>query len=151
MTRLCPTPGCPNVTKRGKCPACRRQAARDRGPRPYDKQKYKRARRRVVSQLCECRGCDACTHVYPTDRCDRVAEQADHVVRLVDGGDPYATSNLRGMCQPCHVERHRGEGHFLTQQSADHPRMVAGARRPKVEIEGPVRAVERKGVPGGGP
>jgi hypothetical protein len=107
--RLCPTPGCSNTTKRGKCLSCRREAARERGPRPYDKRKYRRNRKRVIGQGCECSGCDACTHVWSDTKCDRIAVEADHITPVADGGDPVAVTNLRGLCPSCHEERHRTE------------------------------------------
>jgi hypothetical protein len=105
--RLCPTPGCGNTTTRGKCPSCRREAAREHGPRPYDKRQYKRNRKRVIAGPCQCPGCSECTHLWNTTSCDRIATDADHIIPVSDGGDPVAVTNLRGMCRPCHIERHR--------------------------------------------
>ena len=107
--RLCINPGCGNITKRGKCAECRRRAAREKGPRAYDRQRYKRARKRVLAQLCECQGCDECLRM-DAHGCARPAEEADHVIPLKAGGAPFALSNMRGLCRACHKERHRGEG-----------------------------------------
>jgi hypothetical protein len=70
--------------------------------------------------------------------CARVAQEADHIQRIVDGGDPFASSNMRGMCSSCHIERHRhdrGDGGFFGAPDADNPRIARCARRPEIENE----------------
>jgi 5-methylcytosine-specific restriction endonuclease McrA len=83
-----------------------RRRREEKGGRPYDRKRYKVARRRVVAQPCQCAGCAACTHLGG-GQCGKLAEEADHIKPLEDGGDAFALSNLRGMCRACHVERHR--------------------------------------------
>jgi 5-methylcytosine-specific restriction endonuclease McrA len=41
--------------------------------------------------------------------CDNaISTDVDHIVPLIEGGDEYAMSNLRGLCGPCHWRRHAG-------------------------------------------
>lgn len=33
--------------------------------------------------------------------------ECDHIVRLVDGGDPFDLGNLQTLCVPCHKQKER--------------------------------------------
>lgn len=58
---VCPTPGCPTLTPRGRCPTCTRAARRGRGSaraRGYD-QEWERTQRAYLEAhpYCECDEC----------------------------------------------------------------------------------------------
>lgn len=46
----------------------------------------------------------------PHCKCGQKATVADHRVRIKDGGDPYAWSNLTPMCQSCHNKKDNNAG-----------------------------------------
>lgn len=43
-------------------------------------------------------------------KCGAKATVADHKVRIKDGGDPYAWSNLQPKCQKCHDSKDNNAG-----------------------------------------
>lgn len=44
------------------------------------------------------------------DECGAKATLSDHFVRIKDGGDPYAWSNLRPKCDSCHNKKDNNKG-----------------------------------------
>ncbi len=106
--RPCSEPRCPNYADpkgRGKCLEHRRayereRSARRRAKRPdiYRKRKWLATRESVLRDNPVCEECE-----------ERLAQEVDHVVPLSKGGDPYAQSNLRALCRPCHWAKTAGE------------------------------------------
>lgn len=103
--RPCRAPGCPRVSSSGWCERHaelakraekerRRRAAarRPRGPREYDKRRWKNLRRMKLSNdpMCEGAGCHA------------PATEVDH-----KDGDVTnrAMENLRALCKSCHSKK----------------------------------------------
>lgn len=103
-TRLCMEPRCPNqVTARGRCDFHRKELERERSARRrevskgiFKTKRWAMRRRQVISEQPMCAICET-----------RVVEEIDHIVPLSQGGAPYDRQNLRGLCRPCHRERHR--------------------------------------------
>jgi 5-methylcytosine-specific restriction endonuclease McrA len=105
--RICPTPGCPEMTAGGLCPACeaKRQARIDAkrpsaAARGYD-QNWRRIRARYLRAhpSCETPGCFA------------TATEIDHL----DGRGPLGDNsdgNLMALCSTCHSRKtvHRDWG-----------------------------------------
>lgn len=38
-------------------------------------------------------------------KCERLAKHTDHIIRIVDGGDPYDFKNLQPLCIRCHSSK----------------------------------------------
>jgi 5-methylcytosine-specific restriction endonuclease McrA len=113
--RPCTEPRCPNFARPGKskCDEHQRAYERERSRRRreatkgvYKKNRYLMARRKVLLEPCQCSGCASCAKALD-QKCVRLSAEADHIVPLSEGGDSFALSNLRGLCKPCHIERHR--------------------------------------------
>jgi 5-methylcytosine-specific restriction protein A len=106
--RICLEPGCPDVaTKRGRCDRHRRDLERERSRRRrettggiFKTKLWLRRREQVLFEQPLCPGING-------NPCDRIAEEVDHITPLSQGGAPYRRDNLRGLCSPCHQERHR--------------------------------------------
>jgi 5-methylcytosine-specific restriction endonuclease McrA len=99
-TRLCIEPRCPEpaLPRRSKCQRHYREyeAARPARRRAATKGIFKTTRwamtrRAVLARDPICKACD-----------QALSTQADHIVPLEDGGDPYRLEGLQGLCDPCH-------------------------------------------------
>lgn len=97
--KVCTTPGCPTLTRGGRCTACRRDADRARGTaqqRGYGQQHRSRFRSGVLDKHPTCVLCDAQPSTvadhWPLDRRELVA-------RNLDPNDP---KHGRGLCASCH-------------------------------------------------
>lgn len=105
--RPCTAPGCPNLTKRGRCQGCQAQAERARGTarqRGYDGRHERIFRAGVLRRdpLCVCTDQG---HGHGP-RCLRPSRVADHWPlsrrELVARGlDPYDPAHGRGLCSVC--------------------------------------------------
>jgi len=106
--KVCPTPHCPNLVQKGRCPACiaaaeaKRGTARDRG---YDRTHERRFRTGVLRRdpLCVCTDL---THGHGSP-CLTPSTDADHHPRdrkeLIGLGlDPDDPAHGRGLCGRCH-------------------------------------------------
>lgn len=96
--RACPTPGCPELTRGGRC-AGHRDAAEDRRgtarQRGYDTT-WEHRRRRYLIRHPICVDCGALANVadhHPTSRRDLLAQGVT---------DPDAEHRLRALCTHCH-------------------------------------------------
>ena len=101
-TRLCLTPRCPNpATYRGRCQGHARTTNRDthRNRTLYNSAKWKHTRRRILFE-------------EPLCPCGEIAVDVHHVQDIDDGGDPWARSNLVGLCKSCHGRVTRAEQHL---------------------------------------
>ncbi len=100
--RLCLHPGCgAAVTYRGYCAEHARDKERRtarKGARIYRTARWRHTRKRVLfaQPLCAVEGCG------------EIATDVDHIVPLPEG-DPYALSNLQGLCRRHHSEKTRRE------------------------------------------
>lgn len=96
---ICPTPGCPEYTTGGRCPACKAKAERKRGTstqRGYGTAHRRRFRTAVLERDPICKVCGKA-----------LSQHADHHPRtrreLVAAGlDPNDPQYGRGLCGPCH-------------------------------------------------
>lgn len=117
--RACSTPGCPGLTARGKCPACRAKANSERvGPKLYDS-RWRTARRLFLDQPCICGGAEGCGQCHGSGLANRfcvhcwrdaqllaAAEEVDHV--RPHRGDPvlfWDTSNWQPLCRTHHSRK----------------------------------------------
>ena len=104
-------PRCPNVaTSRGRCDEHRRDRERERSAqrragersaravKVYHSAKWLRTREAVLGRDPICVVCD-----------NALSTDVDHVVPMSRGGAEYELANLRGLCGPCHWERHARE------------------------------------------
>lgn len=96
--RVCPTPGCPNLTSGGRCQGCRSEAEERRGSRQargYDAAwERKRARYLTAHPICVlCSGMATVADHHPTSRRDLLAQGVT---------DLDADHRLRALCAPCH-------------------------------------------------
>lgn len=106
--RVCPVPGCPELTTGGRCAAHRREVDRQRGSaaeRGYTGAGHRRFRAGVLSRdpLCVCT-LGGHGHGRP---CSRPATVADHWPRsrrdlIAAGADPDDPAAGRGLCKGCH-------------------------------------------------
>ena len=96
--RVCPAPGCPQLTSGGRCGTHAREADQARGTaaqRGYD-HCWTRRRTAYLRRHPFCRLCPGLASVadhYPTSRRDLVAQGVS---------DPDADHRLRPLCAPCH-------------------------------------------------
>ncbi|EHR60375.1 hypothetical protein SaccyDRAFT_1472 [Saccharomonospora cyanea NA-134] len=97
--KVCSTPGCPELTKAGRCDECRRTADRRRGSssqRGYGTRHARVFREAVLARQPWCAlGCgrpSAHADHYPVDRRTLVLR----------GADPDDPANGRGLCHRCH-------------------------------------------------
>lgn len=96
---VCSTPGCPALTARGRCDACRTKAEQQRGSaasRGYGTRHRNTFRTGVLARDPVCTVCGQAPAVHadhwPTDRRELVAR----------GLDPDDPQYGRGVCGPCH-------------------------------------------------
>ena len=101
----CRKPGCPGTTRHISryCEKHRSQAWRRRETLranrwPYDTPRWKALRLVVIARDITCRSCAEVGRVEPI-------HTVDHRVPIANGGDPWAMSNLQGLCQPCHSRK----------------------------------------------
>ena len=95
----CASPGCPALTREGRC-AVHQPAQRDRsseGPRPSASQRGYDATWRK-RRLMHLRAHPLCAE------CGRVATDVDHIVPLARGGTG-ADDNLQSLCHGCHSRK----------------------------------------------
>jgi 5-methylcytosine-specific restriction protein A len=97
--RVCPVPGCPNLTPGGRCTEHQRQADRARGTasqRGYTSAGHRAFREQVLARDPVCKVCrqqpSTVADHYPTSRRDL----------LEQGLDPNDPVHGRGLCLPCH-------------------------------------------------
>ena len=118
--RSCPTSGCPNLTRGGRCLLCKAEAETKRRPdgNPYATSGHRAFRTQVLAMqpYCVCDG--ECGH--HTNRCGQPATVADHDPHerrdLVGMGlDPNDPQYGRGKCKRCHDARtaRTSQGGFL--------------------------------------
>lgn len=98
-TKLCLEPRCADpASYRGRCVA--HSTARERVTHPnkalYSSKRWQMTRRRVLFE-------------QPLCPCGAIATDVDHIVAIEDGGDPWARTNLQGLCGPCHSRKTRAE------------------------------------------
>jgi 5-methylcytosine-specific restriction enzyme A len=99
--KACPTPGCPNLVERGRCPDCRATAEHARGTaaqRGYGNRHRNHFRRGVLRRDPLCVLCGA-----PSTDADHYPRDRRELVRL--GLDPDDPRYGRGLCSACH-KRH---------------------------------------------
>lgn len=97
--RVCPTPGCPELTEGGRCPTCQTEAARRRGSsakRGYGRRHRHRFRAGVLAKHPVCQVCRAA----PSSEADH--HPIDRVTLVLRGLDPDDPVYGRGLCKPCH-------------------------------------------------
>ncbi|MFE6223318.1 hypothetical protein [Streptomyces sp. NPDC057854] len=103
--QVCPTPGCPNLTPLGRCPACQTEATRAR-PRHKDAGRGKDWRDASAAYLrdhpyCECEECAA---LPPLQR-DRATE-VDHIDGLGPlGPRGFDPTNWQAMSKRHHARK----------------------------------------------
>ena len=100
-TRLCAHPRCPNpATYRGRCPTHTRtnNQRTHRNRHIYNSKRWKHLRRRVLFEQPICAHCN-----------NALATDADHIQPIHHGGNPYARTNIQGLCHPCHSRKTRQE------------------------------------------
>jgi 5-methylcytosine-specific restriction protein A len=107
--RVCPTPGCPELTESGRCSRCKTEAEARRGTaarRGYDHKHRTRFRQGVLRRdpLCVCidqhRGHGTAGCLAPSVHADHHPRGRDELERLdLDPNDPQYG---RGLCGPCH-------------------------------------------------
>lgn len=93
--RLCSHPGCPDqVIYRGRCAKHTTQVNRDthRNRRIYNSKRWQMTRRKVLNKS-------------PLCPCGELATDADHILAIEDGGDPWALTNLQALCASCHATK----------------------------------------------
>ena len=117
--KVCSQPGCPELTRDGRCPTHRRDADRARGTaaqRGYTGKRWESARTACLTGRCHCTSdchhgplCTCTTPGHGHDgRCTALATDADHWPRdrkqLIASGirNPDAVEHLRSLCGPCH-------------------------------------------------
>jgi 5-methylcytosine-specific restriction endonuclease McrA len=101
--RRCTTPWCGGIaTRGGKCPSCRTAADRDRKTGSiYNTPRWKALRKRVLEDEPVCRICRA-----------EPSTQADHIIPIEEGGDPWDLHNLQGLGASCHSRKTNAERHW---------------------------------------
>ena len=105
--KQCSTPGCPNLSTRGKCDACQRRYDNRRGTaaeRGYDA-KWQRFRIGIIEANMMRHG----SRRYPVcERCEQkiMGKAEAHVHHKIEhGGDPallFDRSNCMVLCRSCH-------------------------------------------------
>lgn len=74
-----------------------------------DTAKWRQAKRRAIRNaegICQWPPCSLPLNPNAPPQTPEATE-VDHIVELINGGDPYAASNLRALHRRCHIERHR--------------------------------------------
>lgn len=113
--RVCPTPGCSELTAGGRCTGCKARAERQRGTaaqRGYNSGHWRVQRRACLRRdpICTCvdRGCghgSAC--LAPSTVADHDPhERKDLLAQGV--ADPDALCYLKGKCKRCHDRKTAG-------------------------------------------
>jgi 5-methylcytosine-specific restriction endonuclease McrA len=117
--RVCSISTCPNacLPGRSQCQlhyrsherdrsARRRQQASDKqGRSVYNTKIYLRRREHMFSVD------PFCAWIENGERCARIACELDHIVPLVQNGDPYSEANLQGLCREHHHQKTASENH----------------------------------------
>lgn len=91
--------GCPNVaTYKGRCPehARERERVTHGNKHIYNTKRWLMLRRRVLFE-------------QPLCPCGEIATDADHIVRIEAGGEPWARANIQALCHPCHSVKTNAE------------------------------------------
>ena len=107
--RVCPTPGCPGLTKGGRCDECREKSGQNqrhnwqddkvrgsRLARGYDQDWLKlRERKAIINPLCE-----ECLRQGKIT----VMQQVHHIIPFKGRHDPLRLdwNNLESLCRACH-------------------------------------------------
>jgi 5-methylcytosine-specific restriction protein A len=96
--RVCPTPGCPEITPGGRCPGCSTRAEQKRGSAAARGYGASWAKRRIgyliAHPICVLDGAIATVaDHYPVSRRDLIADGVP---------DPDADHRLRALCATCH-------------------------------------------------
>jgi 5-methylcytosine-specific restriction protein A len=104
----CNAPGCSELVPSGRCAKHRREhqqrldnpwtATRER--EFYWSTRWRKTRARFMAATPFCVDCAAENHVA-------AAQEVDHIVPLVEHGDPYNWENLRSLCSTHHRRRTR--------------------------------------------
>lgn len=104
-TRLCVEPACPNpATYRGRCQDHAKQRNREthRNRYLYNSNRWRRRRKQVLFEQPLCPG-------VLGDPCGEIAVDVHHIIDIDDGGEPWARTNLVGLCRRCHARLTRQE------------------------------------------
>lgn len=97
--RVCSTPGCPELTKGGRCATHRTEADRARGTaaqRGYNSGGHRRFRAAILKRDPVC---VACEHQPATVADHHPISRRDLLTAGLDPDDP---ARGRGLCKPCH-------------------------------------------------
>lgn len=129
----CPEPGCPVLVPRGRCadhvrPAWISPSAWSRVS-GVDRAAWRRRRRDQLDAEPFCAG--VLTPFSDTRPCGFVAEEADHITELADGGSLLA-GELQSLCSSCHRVKTR---------DASKRRAIVRARAARSEAAGAVSEV----------
>ena len=74
----------------------------------YHTARWKRIRYLVLKSEPLCRECKKQGKIVP-------AKVVDHIIRIVDGGEPFALNNLQPLCTKCHNSKSGKEAHIKKQ------------------------------------
>ncbi len=99
-TRICGVSPCPHPAHyRGYCRIHARERSRQTHPNKsfYNSARWKYTRRRQLHEQPLCAVCGD------------VAEHADHIRAIQDGGNPWSFANLDSLCAICHGRKTRRE------------------------------------------
>src|SRR5262245_6243637 len=107
--RPCPRPGCPVLITREQkyCPEHRKAERRRYDERrPNFRERYgkdwEKIRRQVLLEEPTCRLC------WEREKRTTASSEVDQI-KTLSKRETHDRENLRGVCEPCHQERHRGE------------------------------------------
>lgn len=110
-TRLCLETRCPNPSVyRGRCAQhARTNEHHTHDPDRkhfYNSARWKNTRNRVLFEQPLC----------AQDGCEEISTDVDHIVAIEAGGNPWARTNLQGLCRRHHSEKTRREQQITTSQ-----------------------------------
>ncbi|GGP98322.1 5-methylcytosine-specific restriction protein A [Actinomadura coerulea] len=114
--RPCPTPGCPELTRGGRCEDCKHEADQRRGSsseRGYGRRHRERFRTRVLAKHPVCQ---VCRQAPATEADHHPIDRRTLELRGLDPDDPVYG---RGLCKPCHsreTAKHQPGGWHADQQ-----------------------------------
>lgn len=72
----------------------------------YNTQRWQNIRNAFISANPLCKLCDSKGIAI-------IATQVDHIIPIVDGGDPTSWDNLQGLCDTCHSRKTRQENALI--------------------------------------
>jgi 5-methylcytosine-specific restriction protein A len=97
--KVCLEPGCPELTAQRRCAEHTRtqnKTWRSKHSSFYNTPRWKRTRLAYLRAhpWCEC-----------PDDCGELATEVDHIVRIEDGGEKFAWSNLQALTRSAHSRK----------------------------------------------